>query len=688
MDNDAILQAMTKSEKKAAKAAEGTKSSTNGNSKTKKSSQLKPPPPGSTKNLNASSSSLLSSTSKKKKNMNEKKSPTRGSTKFAPKDAPSASASARSSSQRISAAYSAAARAATTIGEPTANQRPVSLRNMETSITRKAAASGASSASGGRTGTGTTTTTTRPLSMSSLPTSSSSSPQQDNVRPGAYSIQGSTVSRATTGTLTKNEIQHQQHQRQTPTTTPAPFSTATTSINTSTLTLTTPTPSEPSAAAAAATAATASSSSRGGDIANTGNTSNTNTDKKKKKKKKSSKKGIVVAAELTEDIEQMLERKIEEEVRKRILAQAAKADIVAYDHGVDSQKRQMLHDEDEEARRVADLKKIHKPKGVREKLFGDKRQTVDVSASPECIRKRHYLQWTVKPNPTIPGQWVTSVMTNQKAMSDGNNLEAELTKASYSATTQAEAYETGLANAVPLMQSFDDNPICSVCNAKFALFRRPCHCRNCGVCICANCATTWPSRMFPPTFVRKNDKSVLNVCIACDWVQTSFREALLTGNRQAAEDLYATGNVNIRSPFCLEKNAEEPFPIHLAVLGGNLGLIKWMIETRYVPLRMVQTQKNGRKPVEVPLLTSHGRSPMAIALLHQRLDIVRYFVVDLNLSFFAEENLNTGVALANFTTLLKLIPTDFFAAAGQQRQQLQLSFTPSSDLSESSLGSR
>ena len=157
----------------------------------------------------------------------------------------------------------------------------------------------------------------------------------------------------------------------------------------------------------------------------------------------------------------------------------------------------------------ADLKDIHKPKGVREKLFGDVRQSVDIAASPECIRKRDYLQWTVKRNPTT-SQWVASVMTNQQAMQEGDTIEMELSKVSYSAVTQEEAYETGLANATPMMQSVDESPICFICKAKFALFRRACNCRNCGVCICSGCATTWPSKMIPDTYLNKKDKATVS----------------------------------------------------------------------------------------------------------------------------------------------------------------------------------
>jgi hypothetical protein len=72
------------------------------------------------------------------------------------------------------------------------------------------------------------------------------------------------------------------------------------------------------------------------------------------------------------------------------------------------------------------------------------------------------------------------------------------------------AYEVGLSSATPLMLSFDENPICNVCKAKFAMFRRPLNCRNCGVCICSGCTTTWPSKMLPSTYLNKRDKSTVS----------------------------------------------------------------------------------------------------------------------------------------------------------------------------------
>jgi FYVE zinc finger len=471
--NDAILQAMTASEKKA-------KDNSNPITTTNIKSQLKSPPPGSIPATTATAATASASKTFSSPGVTKP-----ASVKAGLKSPPPASLSSPSNNKKETSSKEKkkknVTRDSTKIAQGTA--AATAAAPLSSSTISSTSTAGMSTEKTGRITTPSTSTLAATGATSSTATASA------EILPGAYSVQGNTVARATTGVLTSSK----------------------TSMMTEQI------PSNQQSTSAI----------RSDDGTKT-----------KSNKKKQSKKDLVVAAALTEDIEQMMERKIEEEVRKRIMAQAAMADVVSVDHG----QRRQAAPEAEEAQRIADLKATYKPKGVREKLFGDKRQTVDIAASPECIRKRDYLQWTVKRNPTS-GQWVASVMTNQKAMEDGNSLEAELTKASYSAVTQEEAYETGLANAVPHMQSFDNNPICYICKAKFALFRRPSHCRNCGVCICTNCTTTWPSRMFPATYVRKNDKTVLNVCIACDWVQNSFREALLMGNLRAADDLYATGNV-------------------------------------------------------------------------------------------------------------------------------------------------
>lgn len=86
-------------------------------------------------------------------------------------------------------------------------------------------------------------------------------------------------------------------------------------------------------------------------------------------------------------------------------------------------------------------------------------------------------------------------------------------------------------------------------------------------------------------------------------------------------------------------------------------LVEWLALDRFCPLRTLK--KRGKK-AEIPILTSKGRSPLSIALLHQKLDIVRYLVADKGLSLFEEKGSNGNFALVNSTSLLKILPGDFF----------------------------
>jgi hypothetical protein len=94
------------------------------------------------------------------------------------------------------------------------------------------------------------------------------------------------------------------------------------------------------------------------------------------------------------------------------------------------------------------------------------------------------------------------------------------------------------------------------------------------------------------------------------------------------------------------------YPIHLAILGGNVKLVEWLASDRS------SLRKRGKK-AEGPILTSKGRLPLSIALLHHKLDIVRYLVADKGMSLFEEKPSNGDFALANFTSLLKMLPGHF-----------------------------
>jgi hypothetical protein len=263
--------------------------------------------------------------------------------------------------------------------------------------------------------------------------------------------------------------------------------------------------------------------------------------------------GIVVAAQLSEEAE----AQIEEKAIQRILQTAPRAELVSFNNSASSFSDSTSAMKDEESARIAALKEQYKHKSVREKLFGDAARStdVDVAATPDCIRKRDSLEWSVQRNQTT-NTWVTLVHTNQKALEINDKHEIEKSAQCYPEPTEEQAVETGLAMATPRMLPFDENPICHVCKVKFALLRRPRHCRTCGVCICTSCSVTWSSKMIPETYNFKNESQV-HVCLACYFVSNSFRDALLAGDYDVVRKLYLTGNLNLRAPVPVSNPKQE-----------------------------------------------------------------------------------------------------------------------------------
>lgn len=127
-------------------------------------------------------------------------------------------------------------------------------------------------------------------------------------------------------------------------------------------------------------------------------------------------------------------------------------------------------------------------------------------------------------------------------------MEASKSLRAFSVVTEKQATCLAKAWSPPTMHPFSKHPACHICSSKFAVFHRPCHCRNCGICVCTNCVLPWPSKMVPETYNIKKE-SFVNTCKGCDWLCTSFRLALLEGDMDKAIALHSTGNVNLVTPF-------------------------------------------------------------------------------------------------------------------------------------------
>jgi hypothetical protein len=286
-----------------------------------------------------------------------------------------------------------------------------------------------------------------------------------------------------------------------------------------------------------------------------------------------------------------------------------------------------------------------KKPGFMEKLFGNQVDRPQKSPFTDCfgfeIRPRVLLAATVYHN-TATNLWITTINTNQRGVAK-NPLTANKYLKAFSFKTEPEAREAAIANAPPKMVNFSESPSCFICKGNFAVFRRAVHCRNCGVCVCSACSTTWPAKMIPSTYNLKNESQV-KICTSCNALSTSFKKALLDGDLEEAFALYGTGNINLRTPFAApNKHDEMMYPIHCAVEGGNLNLLRWLIDDHFCPIQIHSTKWNKRGSEEVPVVTSCGRSVLDIALENSRLDILRYLVVERGVRIFESKDLRSAL---------------------------------------------
>lgn len=152
---------------------------------------------------------------------------------------------------------------------------------------------------------------------------------------------------------------------------------------------------------------------------------------------------------------------------------------------------------------------------------------------------------------------------------------------------------------------------------------------------------------------------MVNVCKACDWLSSSFRLALLEGERDKAIALHATGNVNLTTPFANIKG-EVFYPVHCAVLGKSLWLLKWLVDDNCCPLRSIRIGSGGigsKKVTYTPILTSTSRTLLNIALTNNSIDIMKYLVVEKNMKLQDEMNLPMETLLQNLDSVLRVLPT-------------------------------
>lgn len=155
--------------------------------------------------------------------------------------------------------------------------------------------------------------------------------------------------------------------------------------------------------------------------------------------------------------------------------------------------------------------------------------------------------------------------------------------------------------------------------------------------------------MIPDTYNLKKETNV-KICKSCDALSKAFKKALLTGNYEDVIALYGTGNINLRTPFPVcSKKEEIMYPIHCAVEGGNSNVVRWLMDDHFCPIKLIRTG-SGKKAkrgtsgsTDVPILTSKGRSVMTIAMSGLQIDILRYLVIERDVSVYEAKDLKSSL---------------------------------------------
>ncbi len=281
----------------------------------------------------------------------------------------------------------------------------------------------------------------------------------------------------------------------------------------------------------------------------------------------------------------------------------------------------------------------------------------DISVS-RFIVTRTSLPYTIEYNETTL-EWAALINTDQEALdtNDSDMIEQGVVTMVFKSIDEARA--ACHAYAPPRMHSFEDSPKCQICKKGFnKILRRPSHCKNCGICVCSRCTVNWPSSMLPITYNMKSNrrKRFYKVCMACDWLNDTFRQSLLHGDLDKAVALQTTGNVNSRNPFA-NVRGETYYPVHCAILGGNLAVFKWLTDSLCCPIqskRRMPLHRIGPIIGNEQIITSKGKSVLDLAMESVQLGILHFLVVEKGVNIMQYKNMN--VALRTLELAINHLP--------------------------------
>lgn len=249
----------------------------------------------------------------------------------------------------------------------------------------------------------------------------------------------------------------------------------------------------------------------------------------------------------------------------------------------------------------------------------------DVSLMPtESIHKRELHSFSIHYS-VATAKWIATLTRAH----DGN-LPRPYDKprcVSFSFEKEREARIFAKAYTPPKMMA--DSTHCVSCSVQFTAKCRSSNCRNCGVQVCDKCSTRWGIRMLPKTYLGSSHQSLtVRVCKSCDWLSNAFCMALLQGKYDQALKFHSTGNLNLRCTFA-DIHKEAMFPVHCAVMGGNLELVKWLVDEQKCP---ISVRSNSWSGLVRSIQTSNCRTLIDLAMTGKPKIEILSFLVRRNLS--------------------------------------------------------
>lgn len=100
------------------------------------------------------------------------------------------------------------------------------------------------------------------------------------------------------------------------------------------------------------------------------------------------------------------------------------------------------------------------------------------------------------------------------------------------------------------------------------------------------------------------------------------------------------------------------YPVHCAVLGGELSLLRWLIDSHHCPVyhrdKYTKADSKQSRIGQEAILSSRGKSVLSLAFETQYLDIQRYLIVEKKMNIYHYTNLR--VALNNLAACLHKLP--------------------------------